>query len=36
MTGAPLLSVQDLTVEFDFWGRPVPAVQGVSFQLMAG
>jgi peptide/nickel transport system ATP-binding protein len=36
MTGAPLLSIQDLTVEFDLWGRPVPAVQGVSFQVMAG
>ena len=32
----PLLSVQDLSVTFDFWGRLVPAVQGVSFQLEAG
>jgi peptide/nickel transport system ATP-binding protein len=36
MTGAPLLSVQNLSVEFDFWGRSVPAVQDVSFQLDTG
>src|SRR5688572_6196174 len=31
-----LLPVQNLSVDFDFWGRNVPAVRGVSFQLGMG
>jgi len=31
-----LLSVENLSVDFDFWGRNVPAVRGVSFQLGMG
>ena len=33
---APLLSVEGLSVDFDLWGRNVPAVRDVSFQLGTG
>jgi ABC-type glutathione transport system ATPase component len=32
----PLLSVEGLSVEFDFWGRSVAAVRDISFQVGAG
>jgi peptide/nickel transport system ATP-binding protein len=36
MTEAPLLSVEHLSIAFDFHGRIVPAVRDISFQLAAG
>jgi peptide/nickel transport system ATP-binding protein len=35
-TSAPLLSVEGLSVDFELWGRNVPAVRDVSFQLATG
>ena len=36
MTDQPLLSIRDLTVDFDVPGGPVHAVRGVSFDIARG